>query len=91
MEQEYGNIFVRITTFEDIIRVKEAQLKIMPSPQNRAELSRSEAELSRFMKLEKEFWQIKGEMRYFKQGDKNTKFFHSYVQGKNSVLLKSKP
>lgn len=30
----FGNIFIQIATLEDNIRVKEAQLEILPSPEN---------------------------------------------------------
>lgn len=37
---------------EDVIRVKEAQLEIIPTPINRAELHRAKSKLKRFMKIE---------------------------------------
>lgn len=55
-KQEYGNIFVCIATLEDIIKVKEAQLEILTTLENRADLSRSKVEFTRFMMLEEDFW-----------------------------------
>lgn len=53
-KNEFGNIFTQKATLEDIIRIKEAQLEVDPSPKNRPELSKIEAELKKFIKLEKE-------------------------------------
>ncbi|KAH0696110.1 hypothetical protein KY290_013471 [Solanum tuberosum] len=39
-----------------------------------------EAELKKFLKIEEEFWRQKAGMKWFSDGDKNTKFFHSYVK-----------
>lgn len=88
--KEYGNIFVRIATSEDIIKVKEVQLEIMPSPENKADLGITEAELSIFMKLEEEFWQQKAGMKWFEQGDKTLSFFFLMfkVGGKSYTLVK---
>lgn len=41
----FRNIFVQIATLEDIIRVKEAQLEILPPLENRENLNKAEAEL----------------------------------------------
>ncbi|KAK4730439.1 hypothetical protein R3W88_023427 [Solanum pinnatisectum] len=51
-------------------------------PLEDAELSKSNVDLKRFMKIEEEFWKQKAGMRWFKDGDKNTKFFHAYVNGR---------
>lgn len=71
---------------EDIIQVKEVILEVDRSPEHRAELSRAKAELKRYLKLKEEFWMQKSGMRWFSQGDKNTKLFHSYVQCRRKKL-----
>lgn len=83
---EFGNIFLQVATLEDIIKVKEAQLEIMPSSENRTELCKVEADLRKYLKLEEEYWKQKAGLRWFSQGDKSTKFFHSSVQGKRRKL-----
>lgn len=50
-----------------------------PSPEKRADLKRVEANLKRVLVLKEEFWIKKTGMRWFMQGDRNLKFFHSYV------------
>lgn len=53
--EEFGNIFIKKAMLEDIIQVKEAQLEIDPKLENRAQLSKAEAELKRYIKMEEEF------------------------------------
>ncbi|XP_015161972.1 uncharacterized protein [Solanum tuberosum] len=52
----FGNIFQQIATVEDLIKVKETQLEILPTVENRAELSRMETKLRKYLKIEKEYW-----------------------------------
>ncbi|KAH0696829.1 hypothetical protein KY289_014311 [Solanum tuberosum] len=75
----FGNVFQQIATLEDIIKVREAQLQIHPSADNRAALSKVEAGLKNYLRLEEEFWRQKAGMKWFKEGGMNTKIFHSYV------------
>ncbi|WMV21122.1 hypothetical protein MTR67_014507 [Solanum verrucosum] len=82
----YGNVFQQIATIEDMIRVKEIQLEIQPSASNRAELSKVEADLKKYLQVEEDFWRQKAGMKWFSDGDRNTKIFHSYVKGKRKKL-----
>ncbi|KAK4723823.1 hypothetical protein R3W88_026602 [Solanum pinnatisectum] len=50
------------------------------------ELHRMEVELKKFLKIEEEFWRQTAGMKWFSNGDKNTKFFHSYVKGRRKKL-----
>jgi len=71
---------------EDVIKVKEAQLEINSYACNMEELSKAEANLKKFLHLEDEYWKQKAGMRWFQDGDKNTKKFHSYVKGRRRKL-----
>ncbi|KAH0695148.1 hypothetical protein KY290_021498 [Solanum tuberosum] len=71
---------------EDIIKIKEVQLEIQPSASNKAKLSKVEAELKNYLSLDEEFWTQKAGMKWFTDGDRNTKFFHSYVKGRRKKL-----
>ncbi|KAG5586862.1 hypothetical protein H5410_047296 [Solanum commersonii] len=51
----FGNVFQQIATLEDIIKVKEAQLQIHPSVDIKAELSKVEADLKKYLRLEEDF------------------------------------
>lgn len=72
-----GNIIIQKATLEDIILVKEAQLEIDPSPHNRPDLKRAEAELKRLLTMEESYWKQKAGMGWFEHGDRNTRFFHA--------------
>lgn len=50
----FRNVFRKIATLENIIKEKEVQVELSPSAENRIELSRVNAELKRFLKLEEE-------------------------------------
>uniref|UniRef100_A0A0V0IHV1 Putative ovule protein n=1 Tax=Solanum chacoense TaxID=4108 RepID=A0A0V0IHV1_SOLCH len=82
----FGNIFQQIATLEDMIRVNETQLEMSPTEANRATLSKANAELKRYLKIEEEYWRQKAGMKWFQDGDRNTKFFHSYVKGRRRKL-----
>jgi len=69
-----------------VIRVKEIQLEIQPSASNRVELSIVAAELKKYLQVEEDFWRQKAGMKWFSDGDRYTKFFHSYVKGKRKKL-----
>lgn len=85
-KETYGDFFKKIATMEDLIRVKEIQLEINPSKENREELRREEAELRKLQNIEEEYWKQKAGMQWFKDGDKNSKFFHAYVKGRRKRL-----
>ncbi|KAK6788076.1 hypothetical protein RDI58_016601 [Solanum bulbocastanum] len=85
-KEVFGNIFQQIATLEDMIRIKENQFEINPLAGNRTDLSRTEAELKKYLKIEEEYWKQKAGMRRFVDGDKNIKFFHSYVKGRRKKL-----
>ncbi|KAH0638863.1 hypothetical protein KY285_035449 [Solanum tuberosum] len=82
----FGNIFQQIATLEDVVRVNETQLEISPTEVNKAILSKSNAELKRYLKIEEEYWKQKAGMKWFRDGDRNTRFLHSYVKGKRRKL-----
>ncbi|KAH0768990.1 hypothetical protein KY290_012971 [Solanum tuberosum] len=44
----FGNIFQQIAILEDVIKVKEAQLEIQPSAENKTALEKPEAELTKY-------------------------------------------
>lgn len=87
---EFKNIFIKKVTLEDVITVKEMQFELDPLPDNRAQLNKVKAKLKRFLKVEEEFWRQKSGMQWFMHGDRNSKFFHSYVQMRRKKLQLNK-
>lgn len=56
-------------TLEDIIKIKEVQLEVHASLDNREELKRAETELRRWLTLEEDFWQKKVGMKWLEDRD----------------------
>lgn len=84
--EAYGDIFQKVATLEDSIRVKDTQFELQPFQENREELKKMEAEFKMFLKAEEEFWQQKAGMKWLQDGDRNTRFFHTYLKGKRRRL-----
>lgn len=82
----FGNVSQQIATLEDLIKAMEIQLEITPMENNRMELNKAEANLKRYLDIKKEFWRQKRGLKWFKDGDRNIKFFLSYVKGKKRKL-----
>ncbi|KAH0700803.1 hypothetical protein KY290_015692 [Solanum tuberosum] len=71
---------------QDVIKENEVQFELAPTETNRVELSRVNAELKKLLRIEEDFWKEKAGLRWFKDGDRNTKFFHGYVKGRRRKL-----
>nr|XP_016462863.1 PREDICTED: uncharacterized protein LOC107785951 [Nicotiana tabacum] len=85
-KETFGDIFEQIASLEDVIKVHEAEFELNPTAQNRAKLHKVEADLTRYYQLEEEFWRQKAGIQWFKDGDRNSKFFHAHVRGKRKIL-----
>ncbi|XP_019241932.1 PREDICTED: uncharacterized protein LOC109221967, partial [Nicotiana attenuata] len=82
----YGDIFQKIASLEEVVLVHERQFECNPSQMNRQRLQEVQAEMIRYLALEEEFWRQKAGMMWFKDGDRNTKFFHAQVNGRRKRL-----
>ncbi|XP_059301845.1 uncharacterized protein LOC132053756 [Lycium ferocissimum] len=80
-----GNPF-HIATIEDTIKVQEWQFEMNPTRENKSTLQQAQAKLTRYLHLEEEYWKQKAGMEWFNEGDRNKKFFHSYVRGTRRKL-----
>lgn len=84
--EAFGDIFQKVATLEDEVNIKEVQFEMNPSEANREDLNRVNVELKKYWHLKEEFWRQKASMRWFVDGDRNTKFFHAYINGKRRRL-----
>ncbi|XP_059302334.1 uncharacterized protein LOC132054308 [Lycium ferocissimum] len=86
----YGNIFQQIATIEDTIKVKELQFENNGSRENIMILHQAQAELTRFLHLEEEYWKQKADIGY-----EAIRFLKSQFSKENSggdyALLKNIP
>ncbi|XP_075087628.1 uncharacterized protein LOC142169637 [Nicotiana tabacum] len=78
----YGDIFQKIASLEEVVMVHEAQFEAFPTQENRERLQKVQAEMIRYLAIEEEFWIHKLGMQWFKDRDRNTKFFHIQVNGR---------
>ncbi|KAL3363180.1 hypothetical protein AABB24_012466 [Solanum stoloniferum] len=85
-KETYGDVFQQIATLEDVIQAHEVRFEESPTLHNKEELHKAQAQLSRYLHLEEEYWRQKSGLKCFQEGEKNTKFFHSYVTGKRKKL-----
>lgn len=85
-KETYGDIFRKIATLEEVVRVHEIDFEQQPSQHNRERLQKVQAELMKFHSVEEKFWKQKAGMQWFKDGDRNTKFLHAHVNGKRKKL-----
>lgn len=65
-KESCGNIFLKVAIMEDMVKVKEMQFEFNSTEINKVELMKAEEEL-------KKFYQLEEELRWFNDGDKNTK------------------
>ncbi|XP_075076678.1 uncharacterized protein LOC142163304 [Nicotiana tabacum] len=82
----FGNIFQKISSMEEVVMVHEAEFEANPAGMNRERLQKVQAELIKCLALEEKFWQQKAGMTWFKEGDRNTNFFHAQVRGRRKRL-----
>ncbi|XP_070002593.1 uncharacterized protein LOC142165947 [Nicotiana tabacum] len=82
----FGDIFQKIVSMEEVVMVHEAEFEANPTGMNRERLQKVQAELIKCLALEEKYWQQKAGMTWFKEGDRNTKFFHAQVRGRRKRL-----
>ncbi|CAH9144348.1 unnamed protein product [Cuscuta epithymum] len=81
----FGNIFADIKCCEAEVLETEKTFEENPSSENREKWSQSRALLMSKYKLEKKFWKQKANIKWLKEGDANTAFFHSFVKIRNKM------
>nr|XP_016513341.1 PREDICTED: uncharacterized protein LOC107830328 [Nicotiana tabacum] len=82
----FGDIFQKIASMEEVVMVHEAEFEANPTGMNRETLKKVQAELIKCLALEEKYWQQKAGMTWFKEGDRNTKFFHAQLRGRRKRL-----
>ncbi|XP_075103615.1 uncharacterized protein LOC142178185 [Nicotiana tabacum] len=72
----FGDILKQLTILEDIVKVKEMLFEEESTIDNRLVL---QAKLKKYLSLEEQYWKQKAWMAWYAEGDRNTSFFHNYV------------
>lgn len=81
---EFGNIHQAVKNVEDHILTMELLYDQVPSD-NKRQLAQAHQELHMRLETDENFWRRKTNIRWIKEGDKNTRFFHHSVKMRRQV------
>lgn len=99
----FRNVFDAVTDSERRVALAESAFDANPTPEAREALSKEQANLLLHLCREEIFWRQKAHVKWAKDGDANTKFFHMSVKDRHrrqrinsirndeGVLLDSQP
>ncbi|XP_019164595.1 PREDICTED: uncharacterized protein LOC109160804 [Ipomoea nil] len=79
----FGNVFDRIRVLESSVAEAENTFDDDPSPGSRESLHKLQADLLQALKQEEMFWKQKARVKWLKEGDSNTRFFHAVVKDRH--------
>ncbi|VFQ75956.1 unnamed protein product [Cuscuta campestris] len=82
----FGNIFQKLNQFEAQIQEAEQHLQEEPSESNFLKLKHVEASYLKQLHIEDLYWKQKAHSKWIKDGDRNSKYFHSIVKGRRRRL-----
>ncbi|VFQ89693.1 unnamed protein product [Cuscuta campestris] len=80
----FGNIFTRVSLLEGELKVIEEQFDTHPTPEMRSLMQETKAKLIIATQQEYSYWKQKANIKWTKEGDANTAFFHSTVKIRRS-------
>ncbi|KAL2497861.1 Uncharacterized protein Adt_23411 [Abeliophyllum distichum] len=78
----FGDIFQRVRDAECRVDEAESVYDSDPTPPHRDTLHQAQAGLNQTLSVEEAFWKQKAGARWVCEGDHNTRYFHSMVQGR---------
>ncbi|XP_042033147.1 uncharacterized protein LOC121779791 isoform X2 [Salvia splendens] len=80
----FGNIFEKLKLAEEEAQEALNRFEQNKTPENRAEMNRTVAELILRVKMEEDYWKQKAAIRWSVEGERNSKFFQGWVKYKRS-------
>nr|XP_019067280.1 uncharacterized protein LOC109119268 [Solanum lycopersicum] len=84
---EYGDIFQQVRMYEEQVHEAEEKYTLDQTDSNRSALHELNAQYIRFLKLEDNILKQKTQLHWFKDGDTNSKYFHSIIRGRRRKLF----
>ncbi|VFQ69344.1 unnamed protein product [Cuscuta campestris] len=85
-KEEFGNDFHNLKEAESNAKRAQDSFEANPNPESLVEFNKANAELLLLSKRETEFWQQKSSIKWLKDGDASTKFFHNVVKNRRQKL-----
>nr|XP_027099065.1 uncharacterized protein LOC113718354 [Coffea arabica] len=79
-KQHFGNIFDAVHSAELEVQRAEEAMDQYVSEECQIELSKAQAELRHALSIEEQFWRQKSRVKWLKQGDRNSRYFHAVVR-----------
>ncbi|XP_041995773.1 uncharacterized protein LOC121745898 [Salvia splendens] len=85
-KEVFGNIHVNLKDKEEAIELAQFEFEARPTPENRTAINKHIAEYILLLRMEEDFWRQKAALRWLAEGDKNTRFYQSWVKQKRVRL-----
>ncbi|XP_042003908.1 uncharacterized protein LOC121752883 [Salvia splendens] len=82
----FGNIHSNLKSMEDKIAMAQAEFEADPTPVNRIAINKNIANYILLLGMEEDYWRQKATHRWLAEGDKNTRFYQSWVRQKSVRL-----
>ncbi|XP_047949120.1 uncharacterized protein LOC125194951 [Salvia hispanica] len=85
-KEVFGNIHANLRDAEEKIAEAQCNFETNPSASNRACVNQYVESYILLLKMEEDFWRQKASLKWMSDGDRNTKFYHSWVKQKRVRL-----
>ena len=84
---EFGDIYQKVRMYEEQMHDAEEKYIQSQTESNRSTLHELNAQYIKFLKLEDTTLKQKNQLQWFKDGDTNSKYFHSIIRGRRRKLF----
>ncbi|XP_069154435.1 uncharacterized protein [Solanum lycopersicum] len=84
---EFGDIFQKVRMYEEQVHEAEENYILNQTDSNRSILYELNAQYIKFLKCEDTILKQKTQLQWFKDGDTNSKYFHSIIRGRRRKLF----
>ena len=89
-KKEFGDVFIKVKQFEEMVKLAEENIIQENNQENREKLQALNAQYIRYMKLEYDIMQQKTQIHWLKEGDTNSKYFHTIMRGRRKRMCITK-